>query len=52
MTKKELDTWYMYLKQVKNGYHMSASDLQEQTRLNHLVMEICHGIHNGHMIEK
>ena len=49
MTKKELDTWYKWYKQYKNGYHMSDSDWHELVRLNHLVMESCHDVHNKNM---
>lgn len=51
MTKKELNEWYMYHKQIKNGYHMSKSDYQELIRLNHRVMEIAHEIHNKNMLD-
>lgn len=51
MTKKELNEWYMYHKQVKNGYHMSDSDYRELIRLNHLVMGITYEIHNNNMLK-
>lgn len=50
MTKKELNTWFMYCKQIRNGYHMSDSDYRELISLNHSVMEIAHGIHNDNML--
>jgi len=52
MTKKELDAWYKAYRQYKNGYHMSDSDCKELIRLNYLVMEPCHEVHNNHMLNK
>jgi hypothetical protein len=51
MTKKELLDWYNLKKQVDNGYHMEKSDWQELIRLNHLVMEASHKIHNDNMLK-
>ena len=64
MTKKELDTWFKYLKAYKitqkngnnavdtmNGVYMEREDYQELIRLNHLVMELSHEIHNDNMMD-
>lgn len=51
MDKEILDQWFTLYSQVQNGYHMSDSDKKELIRLNHLVMEACHKIHNDHMLE-
>ena len=42
--------WINQYKQYKNGYHMSDSDIKELVRLNHLVMEATHEIHNKNML--
>jgi len=52
MTNIELKEWTALYKQSKNGYHMSDSDYRELLRLNFLVMEICHEIHNNNMLDK
>ena len=49
MTKQELNEWFTLYKQVKNGYHMEPHDWRELVRLNHLVMEASHEIHNKNM---
>ena len=51
-TKYTLDQWYKYVLQVNNGYHMSEYDKLEFLRLNHLIMESCHDIHNDSMLKK
>lgn len=51
LTKDEALQWFTLWLQVKNGYHMEPSDKQELIRLNHLVMEVSHNIHNSHMME-
>lgn len=51
MTKQELNQWWTLRKQIVNGYHMSDNDYKELIRLNHLVMEACHKIHNDNMLE-
>ena len=48
----DLDLWFEYCRQYKKGVRMSTWDYKEFTRLNHLVMEICHKIHNKNMLEK
>ena len=50
MTKTQLNEWFVLLKQLKNGYHLSESDKQELIRLNHLIMEETHKIHNDNML--
>ena len=55
MTKKELDKWYLLYRQHKikvAGYFMDNSDYIELVRLNHLVMELCHEVHNENMLAK
>lgn len=51
MTKEELNEWYLLRNQLINGYHMEPSDTKELIRLNHLVMEASHYIHNKNMTE-
>ena len=51
MTKEELKEWYLLREQVVNGWHLEPSDKQQLLRLNHLVMEACHKIHNDNMLE-
>ena len=50
MNNETLKEWYTYYTQYKNGYHLSKSDLQEFIRLNHLLMELSHEIHNKNML--
>lgn len=52
MTKQELDQWYTLREQVVNGWHMSDQDYRELIRLNHLVMDASHNIHNTNMLRK
>lgn len=49
MNKKELDQWWKMRKQLVNGWHMSHNDVHELVRLNNLVMEATHYIHNENM---
>ncbi len=49
MEKTELLEWFILLKQLDNGYHMEKSDWLELIRLNHIIMEKCHAIHNKNM---
>jgi hypothetical protein len=51
LTREECAQWFTLWLQVKNGYHMEPSDTQELFRLNFLVMEVAHHLHNGHMME-
>jgi len=50
MKKDELNEWYKWLKQYENGYHLSENDKRELLRLNHIVMEKVHKIHNENML--
>ena len=50
MKKSELDIWYKYLKALKNDWHFEPEDKREFIRLNHLVMEQAHRIHNDNML--
>lgn len=50
MTKEELERWFELRQQIVNGYHVSNWDMQELIRLNHLVMEASHEIHNQNMM--
>jgi hypothetical protein len=52
MTKKDLNNWYTLRIQFINGYHMEPWEWQELIRLNHLVMEATHDIHNKNMLKK
>jgi hypothetical protein len=52
MTKKELDIWYKYIIAIKNDWHFEPEDTKELLRLNHLVMEASHKIHNDNMLSK
>jgi hypothetical protein len=52
MNKKTLNDWYKLYKQIINGYHMSDWDLRELVRLNYLIMEASHKIHNDNMLKK
>lgn len=51
MNKKELNEWYKLHKQTVNGYHLSNNDKHELVRLNHLIMETTHKIHNDNMLQ-
>ena len=51
MTNIELKEWHLLQKQVKNGYHMEKTDWNDLIKLNHLVMEASHEIHNKNMTE-
>ena len=51
MKKKTLNEWYTLYRQVVNGYHLSKHDKMELIRLNHIVMEATHKIHNDNMLE-
>jgi len=50
--KDELNIWWKLREQLINGWHLSDSDKQNLIRLNHLVMEASHKIHNDNMLEK
>lgn len=51
ITKKELLEWWTLRQQIVNGWHMEKSDWSNLIRLNHLVMEASHKIHNDNMLE-
>jgi len=51
MKLSELSDWLILYNQVKNGWHLSDSDKQELLRLNHIVMEQAHKIHNDNMLK-
>lgn len=50
MTREELNIWYRYQKALKNGDYLENEDKKELVRLNHLVMEASHEIHNNNML--
>lgn len=50
MKKSDLDNWYKYIKALKNDWHFEPEDKREFVRLNHLVMEQCHRVHNDNML--
>lgn len=50
MTKEELNEWYSLISIIKAGVKLNASDCSELLRLNHLVMEMSHYIHNDNML--
>lgn len=50
MTKQDLKDWITLNNQYQNGYHLSDHDKRELVRLNHLLMKICHEIHNKSML--
>lgn len=51
LTLETLNEWYTLRNQVVNGWHLSDSDKRELIRLNHIVMEAAHKIHNDNMID-
>ena len=50
MSKEEIKEYFVLLNQYKKGYHLSNNDKQELIRMNHLIMEDCHMIHNDNML--
>mgnify|MGYP001611459344 CR=1 FL=1 len=50
MKKKELSVWYRYIKALQQGKYLEKEDKRELIRLNHLVIEASHKIHNDNMI--
>lgn len=50
ISKSDLQEWDTLLDQLRNGYHLSDSDKHELIRLNHLIIETSHDIHNINMI--
>ena len=51
-TKELLERWETLNSQLENGYHLSNWDMSELIRLNHLLMEKVHKIHNDSMLKK
>ena len=51
MTDQEYKDWLKLAKQFKNGYHLSKNDWKELLRLNHLLMELSHKIHNENQMK-
>lgn len=52
LTKEVVNEWYALMIQVKNGYHMSKWDKSNLIRLNHIIMEASHKVHNDTMLDK
>jgi len=50
MNEEERKEYFILLNQYKNNYHLSKSDKSELIRLNHLIMEDAHMIHNNNMM--
>ena len=50
MNEQDLKDFYKLYTKYKNG-NIEVSDLRELLRLNLLVMEVCHEIHNKNMVE-
>lgn len=50
MTTGEFNQWQMLVKQYINAWHLSDQDKKDLLRLNHLVMELSHRIHNDNML--
>jgi len=51
ITNKELLEWLKWYRQYNNGYHMSENDWKELVRLNHLVLDMTHEVHNEDMLK-
>lgn len=52
LPQEEFHQWYALREQAANDGDLSNSDKSELIRLNHLVMEAAHEIHNANMLEK
>jgi len=50
MTNQEFKEWQILQKQFANDWHLSKNDWKELVRLNHLIMEVSHKIHNKNMM--
>lgn len=50
MKKEILNDWWLLMNQYQKGFHLSRNDWMELTRLNHLIMEKSHEIHNENML--
>jgi len=51
ITNKELLEWLKWYRQYNNSYHMSENDWKELVRLNHLVLDMTHEVHNEDMLK-
>lgn len=52
MTREELDKWFDLITTIKTGTKLDYYDYSELLRLNHLVMEEAHLIHNDNMLRQ
>lgn len=52
ITQETLTEWVTLRRQYIKGWHLSESDWRELVRLNHLIMEDTHEIHNANMLRK
>jgi len=52
MNKEEIKEYFILLNQYKNSYHLTKNDKKELIRLNHLIMEDAHMIHNDNMMNR
>lgn len=52
VTKEELNEWYEWCNQYRKGYHFSNRDWSDFVWLNHIIMEMCHEVHNHNMLKK
>lgn len=50
MKKKEIDIWFKYQKALKNEEYFEPEDKREFLRINFLIMEEAHKIHNDNML--
>jgi hypothetical protein len=50
MNEEERKEYFILLNQYKNAYHLSDNDKSELIRLNHLIMEDAHRVHNDNML--
>lgn len=50
LSNQDITDWAVYIQQLRNGYHMADHDYKELIRLNYLVMEAAHEIHNDNML--
>lgn len=54
MTQKDLITWFGYIKALNkpqtHDNFIESEDRHELVRLNHLVMELAHDVHNRNMV--
>lgn len=50
MNKEQLDKWFELITTIKAGVKLNYYDYSELLRLNQLVMEASHKIHNDNML--